>query len=459
MGDEGRPIRLGGAVPYGGEPDIADLLDPVALEQRLKDARARRAAALAGRRPVEPPPRPDFLAEAAASFLHPAVAVPVPAPRVEAFTPGTPADDRPAPVVVPEPVVAVGPADEAETPRPVDRLVRVPVWAIFATGLALGAAGVALIVLAPTGRPVAPAPAVVAVEPLAAAPSPSASDSVASPDAPSAAEATPPLPDPEALGAATAAVAPPAIDLPVPAAEPAPAPPDALEAAVAAAPFDTATAAAVAPGAETAPETAPEAAPMRELAPRPRAAPAPTVASGPVAPADGALPTRVTIHYPASGLAAAEDARAALAAAGVADVRLLPVRLDISRSNVRFYHAADGAAATTVAGLLSDGGEPPLARDFTDYRTPAAAGTLEVWLAGTSGTPSASAPAAPRVPDPAPDVVTATTLGPAPTTLPPPVAVAPAAPAPARPVNQAETVARIIVERAYERLMGAMPRD
>jgi hypothetical protein len=34
-----------------------------------------------------------------------------------------------------------------------------------------------------------------------------------------------------------------------------------------------------------------------------------------------------------------------------------------------------------------------------------------------------------------------------------------AAPPPAAPADQAEAVARIIVERAYERLMNALPAD
>ena len=61
MGNDARPIRFGDATPLQ-EPGIGDLLDPVALEQRLKEARARRAAALAGRGGQVPPvpPRHHF---------------------------------------------------------------------------------------------------------------------------------------------------------------------------------------------------------------------------------------------------------------------------------------------------------------------------------------------------------------------------------------------------------------
>jgi hypothetical protein len=174
-------------------------------------------------------------------------------------------------------------------------------------------------------------------------------------------------------------------------------------------------------------------------------------ASAETAPAaPGPLPARVVIHYPPSAAGEAERARAALVAAGVATVGTIPVRLDISRSNVRFYHAADRGAAATVSALLGDGGEPPLARDFTDYATPAAPGALEVWLAGDS----ARGPVPP------------TRSRPAATPAEPRMPVAGsfrATPAPDRPApndqDQAEAVARIIVERAYERLMNALPND
>lgn len=464
MGDEGRPIRLGDAMPLR-EPAIADLLDPLALEERLREARARRAAALAGRKaPAAPPARPDF-AEAASAFLHPRDADPVDAPaappRIETFRTGPAA----APVVEEPstpPLVAIAapePVEAAPAAPTTDRgLVRVPVWAIFATGLLLGAAVVALVVLAPTPRPTAtptaspapvetaaavpPATATPETAPSVTAPPETATPETATPEAPEpAADAVPPLPDIllPLLPPTATAVPVPAADLPAPAEEPAPVPADALETARI------------------------EPAVPRVIAPRPRPPVAPAAAPA-EAPVTGALPARVTIHYPPSAEAEAERARAALAEAGVAEVRLLPIRLDIARSNVRFYHAADSAAANTVVGLLGTGGEAPLARDFTDYRTPAAPGALEVWLAGTAPAGRAAAPRRD------PDTVATTTLEPAPTTAAttpapaaPVVLPAPAAPIPAPAAapapNQAEAVARIIVERAYERLVRAIPRD
>lgn len=498
MGNEGRPIRFGEALPLR-EPAIADLLDPIALEERLKEARARRTAALAGRKPAAAPPaRPDFV-DAASAFLHDRTAevpadAPAAPPRIETFRTG-PAAAEPSPPlpvtpetvpetvpetatapeplpVAPEPAPAAEPAAEltgaaaapATTKTPDRGLVRVPVWAIFATGLLLGAAVVALVVLTPASPPqltrAVPGPDATPATPTAVA----AATATAAPEAPApAASAAATLPDIVAPAAMTAAAVPvPTADLPPPAAEPAPVPEDVLEVArlapapLAEAPAPEPVEPEIAASEPAAPELATAATPPA-IAPRPRPVATP-VATAAEAPVPGALPTRVTIHYPASAAAEAERARAALAEAGIADVAMLPVRLDISRSNVRFYHATDSTAATTVTGLLSGiGGEAPLARDFTDYRTPAARGTLEVWLAGTraGGSASAAPPATP-----APDTVATTTLGPAPTTtpttpapLPLPTAVPGAAPTP----TQAEAVARIIVERAYQRLVGAIP--
>jgi hypothetical protein len=488
MGNEGRPIRVGDARPSGGS-GADELLDPIALEERLKEARARRAAALAGRKRPAPPPRPDF-AEAASGFIHADEAVPPPL-AIEPLAVAAPAPVEPVEPVVgaPEPVpapaapVAVAPA----SPAAFGRLVRVPVWAIFAAGLALGAAVVMLVVLAPSApqpssvasvAPPAPVAETVAepteksVASAPASPEPSTPAAVeasvttvappeaeAVPDAPSPASSTavPPLPDAGTLNTALG-VPLPATELARPTVEPVTVPPDALE-SVRLAPEGAGPPEppAAAPAATAA---GPDTAAVRELAPRPRAARAP--AQAPVAaPAGSApLPARVTIHYPASAAAEAEQGRAALAAAGITDVSLLPVRLDISRSNVRFYHGADSAAASTVADLLAADGEAPTPRDFTDYRTPAAAGTVEVWLAGTS--PGRSGP---RTPAPPQETVASTVLGPAPTTLAPaeaplvaPGPLSPGGAAPAgQPKTQAEAVARIIVERAYDRLLRAAP--
>ena len=156
-----------------------------------------------------------------------------------------------------------------------------------------------------------------------------------------------------------------------------------------------------------------------------------------------ALPAHVAVHYPPSAEAEAVAASEALRAAGIASVETLPVNFAITRSNVRFYHTGDHAAADTVAALIAPDptGEAPEARDFTDYATPPAPGKIEVWLAGA---PPERAPAQhpPRGRDAA-------------------AGTRPRQPAPTftadLPQDQAEAVARILVERAYERLLQETP--
>ena len=69
MAEDGQLARIAGRSALAAEPSLADLLDPVALEERLKEARARRAEALARRpdgaepaaaapQPTAPPPAP-----------------------------------------------------------------------------------------------------------------------------------------------------------------------------------------------------------------------------------------------------------------------------------------------------------------------------------------------------------------------------------------------------------------
>ena len=136
--------------------------------------------------------------------------------------------------------------------------------------------------------------------------------------------------------------------------------------------------------------------------------------------------------------------------AGVAGVEIVPVRFAIGRSNVRFYHDADGPGAATVASLLAPGLPPedaPQARDFTDYATPPAPGKVEVWLAGAPAA-GASAPRRPARPRRAPH----------PPRHRPPPPRGPAIPldilpGPTPPADQAEAVERILVQRAVERLM------
>ena len=118
----------------------------------------------------------------------------------------------------------------------------------------------------------------------------------------------------------------------------------------------------------------------------------------------------------------------------------MPVRFAIASSNVRFYHAADSDGATRVSGLIGPelaAGEPAT-RDFTDYRPPPLPGRVEVWLAGDPGAAAVRrAPAAPP----------AATIRAEALPAPPP------APLPVPSGDQAEAVARIIVQRSLERLL------
>jgi len=57
------------------------------------------------------------------------------------------------------------------------------------------------------------------------------------------------------------------------------------------------------------------------------------------------------------------------------------VGFNISKTNVRYFHPGDRDGAGALADIV--GG---VARDFTDFRPKPPAGTIEVWLAGRSGT-------------------------------------------------------------------------
>lgn len=76
---------------------------------------------------------------------------------------------------------------------------------------------------------------------------------------------------------------------------------------------------------------------------------------------------------------AVAGARDAVERAGFTVAQTLRVRLPISRSNVRYFHPEDAAAAIRLAGEID-----AIARDFTSYRPLPMEGTIEVWLAGRS---------------------------------------------------------------------------
>ncbi|MFT3975324.1 MAG: hypothetical protein QM699_18365 [Amaricoccus sp.] len=385
----------------GADATIAELMDPVTLEARLKDARARRAEALARR-------GSESSSESAASQRGPTVALtPKPpawlhddtaedeaamqgAVQAEARGPttrvrpvllastGGPARTMPAP----PPDTAAPPAARPLAATPVPERARgnrlPPAALLFVAGLAVGAAAVAF-ALRPSRE--APAPAV----------------SVAT----NSASSTPEASTPEAPAVETSATesgAPDAGDPPV---------------AVAALPAAELPAAGDPAGASERPAAIPEqpaparlAAPVSEPAPPPVASPGPAIgalidaAAPPPRPAAGAsaaasdtppvtgsagatLPQSVTIHYPRSAQGLATTVAEQLRAAGVTAVTSVPVGFAIGRSNVRFYHDADRPAAESTGALLAgalDGA--PETRDFTSYPTPTVSGRVEIWLAG-----------------------------------------------------------------------------
>jgi hypothetical protein len=96
-----------------------------------------------------------------------------------------------------------------------------------------------------------------------------------------------------------------------------------------------------------------------------------------------ALAVRVLLHVSPTARGTANETIAALQAAGAADVVAVPVRFELPRTEVRFFHAADRSAAAGVASVLADGagGALPRTRDFTNFSPQPAAGGVEVWLA------------------------------------------------------------------------------
>jgi hypothetical protein len=131
--------------------------------------------------------------------------------------------------------------------------------------------------------------------------------------------------------------------------------------------------------------------------------PDPDLAIGPASPpplpqarpaAEAALPgpTRIFIHYPAGAADAAARAQALaqlLRQRGAGVVEIRPVPFAIASGGVRYFHAADRAAAVRLLGLTrsalagSEGNRmPPTPGDFSYFRPSPSPGTLEVWLPG-----------------------------------------------------------------------------
>lgn len=385
------------------EPSIADLMDPVALEARLKEARARRAEALARRETERAGEADDSLVErSVATRAGPAVAF---APRppawldaaqaapdeVEAPALRSPAN-RVRPVLLPRsgteakampgehpPLVAPPGAasfEDGDRAAPLARRRASPALLLFLAGLGLGAAAVAISVRPSADDASGPETVAEAVPPAGPGPSGAAPAPGTAPD-PIAAASPPPVVVTAAMDSTAqephiGSVPAPA-PLAAPASDPVPAP--------------------------MAPPGAAIGALLTAATPVPRPAKLAPVAPAPVAPASVALPRKVTIHYPRSAQALATSVREKLQASGIADVEVMQIGYQIARSNVRFYHDADEAAAAGTSELLVDTlGGPLEARDFTDYPTPTVTGRIEIWLAGEPARTAAVRQAKPSTP-------------------------------------------------------------
>jgi hypothetical protein len=95
---------------------------------------------------------------------------------------------------------------------------------------------------------------------------------------------------------------------------------------------------------------------------------------------------RIFVHVPSGARPATTDAvLGALTNAGLPVAGLVPVRLEVGRSNLRYYHSEDAALAEEIAAALA---ATPVgateARNFAELANPPPPGTVEIWLAGDS---------------------------------------------------------------------------
>ena len=388
---------------------IASLMDPLALERRLAQARAQRVAALAARKAA----KGNVAAPSTAEQKRQPVPLPPRAPHKtsdtlssrESVTPNTavpPITSALQPIELP-PLVA----ERRQSPPTPRRVLPAGVLIGFAAG-AVAALG-AVVVLEPrfdlwtsTGAAPSDAPSAAASPAAAAPPMTFAEVVVAPPPGEAFADPGPNMPD------RTPAEAPPAIVA---------TPPTALGSANEAITANRAVprqellasvrAAAPAP---IAPEAGGETPPLglRDAAAEPPAAPAEPPTPIAAALVEAGTPTgndalavpfadrdlRLIVHAPTSIPGPDVDAALTLLAGAVAPPEgPVQVNYAISSSNVRYYHADDADAAIAAASSLSNRLGPVEARDFTSYRPSPAPGTLEVWLSGTPVNPARTAAA------------------------------------------------------------------
>ncbi len=98
-------------------------------------------------------------------------------------------------------------------------------------------------------------------------------------------------------------------------------------------------------------------------------------------PTDVFAAPRIVLHYTEGDVGAAEILAAALLARGQPNIELRAVSFAVSTTQLRFFHAADRAAAEAVAAALPGATDPAaLLRDFTTYERLPSPGSLEIWL-------------------------------------------------------------------------------
>ncbi len=138
-----------------------------------------------------------------------------------------------------------------------------------------------------------------------------------------------------------------------------------------------------------------EAPPAPELAPAEIPAVAAAIPRAPTPAGDA----RIFVHVPTGAPAATTDAvLTELASTGLSVAGLVPVRLEVGRSNVRYYHPEDAALAGRIAAALAVTPVGPTeARDLAEVANGPAPGIIEIWLAGDA-TPG-PAPTMPMAPE------------------------------------------------------------
>ena len=354
------------------EPTLSDLLDPHALEERLKEARSRRAEALARKAAAAPDGDVQTVVQSPRLVAPRPLPVPEsPAPRPAAVI--APPVIAPPAVVQPEIEHAVAPAAEPAARRQAGAYFAL----IFLAGLGLGGAAVAVLALRSLPDRIAavqePAPAPVVVAPAATpdpAPAPAARrrgrrrrarrpcppPCRPRPRRPRRRRPPPPAPRPAPSRrrppwrcASTA----PRRWPPRPSPPPRPLPPAGPVAALPAPPAPPRRRRRAGSG----PRHRRRGADAAARRPPCRRLPAPTLPTSvtppALAPSLATLPPRVIIHYPSSAESAAIGIRDALAADGNVEVETVPVRFAIGRSNIRFYHATDAAGAAALSRFVA----------------------------------------------------------------------------------------------------------